>query len=103
MMPKLYRSLKMGLPRLHQQRLSSDIKPTFLHIGPSGDCWTGTSIFAAKHLQPDYVKSIPLPSYICAESLLELLEDNKTLAQQVYDNQKLPEDLLKCMLPKKSS
>jgi hypothetical protein len=74
------------------------MKPTFLHVGPSGDCWTGGSIFAAKHLQPDYVKSIPLPSHICAESLLELLEDNQKLAQQVYDDEKLPAHLVP-MLP----
>ena len=33
----------------------------FLHVSPSGDCWTGQEIFAAKHLQPDYVRSIPVP------------------------------------------
>mmetsp|Transcript_41436 Transcript_41436/g.70953 ORF Transcript_41436/g.70953 Transcript_41436/m.70953 type:complete len:171 (+) Transcript_41436:45-557(+) len=33
----------------------------FFHVSPSGDWWTGTSIFAAKHLQPDYVRSIPIP------------------------------------------
>ncbi|KAL7545246.1 hypothetical protein ACHAWF_013561 [Thalassiosira exigua] len=33
----------------------------YFHVSPSGDWWTGPSIFAAKHLQPDYVKSIPMP------------------------------------------
>ena len=71
--------------------------PTFLHVGPSGDCWTGASIFAAKHLQPDYVKSIPLSPHICAESLLEVLEDNPRLAQQIYDDEKLPAHLVQSM------
>jgi hypothetical protein len=34
--------------------------PLYLHVGPSGDCWTGHSIFAAKNNQPGYIKSIPL-------------------------------------------
>ena len=34
--------------------------PLYLHVGPSGDCWTGHSIFAAKHNQPGYIKSVPL-------------------------------------------
>ena len=73
------------------KRLSS----SYLHVGPSGDCWTGSSIFAAKHLQPDYVKSIPLPANICAKSLVEKLEDDIQLSQQIYDDEKLPEGLLK--------
>ena len=63
-----------------------------------GDCWTGASIFAAKHFQPDSVKSIPLPSHMCAESLLELLKDNQRLAQQVYDDEKLQAHLVHSML-----
>ena len=70
------------------RRLSSSItKPTFLHIGPSGDCWAGASIFAAKHLQPDYVKSIMLPPQACVESLLDRLESDPKLAQKVYDDE----------------
>mmetsp|Transcript_22187 Transcript_22187/g.47724 ORF Transcript_22187/g.47724 Transcript_22187/m.47724 type:complete len:167 (-) Transcript_22187:275-775(-) len=36
-------------------------KTVYFHVSPSGDWWTGPSIFAAKHLQPDYVRSIPIP------------------------------------------
>ncbi len=36
----------------------------FLHIAPCGDYWTGYEVFAAKHLNPDYVKSIPIPDHI---------------------------------------
>ena len=70
-------------------------KPVFLHVGPSGDCWTGSSIFAAKHLQPDYVKSIPLPDEtICVETLVEVLEEDSKLAQEIYDEGTLPKVLL---------
>ena len=69
--------------------------PLFLHLGPSGDCWTGSSIFAAKHLQPDYVKSIPLPDDIaCVETLLEVMEENSKMAQDAYDSAVLPEEVL---------
>lgn len=71
------------------KRLSSNsTKPTYLHVGPSGDCWAGASIFAAKHLQPDYVRSILLPPLTCVESLLERLEGDPKLAQQIYDDEK---------------
>jgi hypothetical protein len=76
-----------------------DAKPNslFLHVGPSGDCWTGSTIFAAKHLQPDYVKSIPLhpPHYdICADTLIGLLEENGRLARELYDTEVLTTGLL---------
>jgi len=69
--------------------------PLFLHVGPSGDCWTGSSIFAAKHLQPDYVQSIPLfPPHnaddLCIDTLLEILEDDINMAQELYDNPQQP-------------
>lgn len=83
------------MQRVFLTRTAKRFSSTYLHVGPSGDCWTGASIFAAKHLQPDYVKSISLPLNICAESLLEKLEDDTKLCQQIYDDEKLPEDLLK--------
>lgn len=73
---------------------SSSLNQIFLHVGPSGDCWTGSSIFAAKHLQPDYVKSIPIPPNVCPEILVEQLEENITLMQQIYDDGVLPLDIL---------
>lgn len=81
-------------------------KTIYLHVGPSGDCWTGDSIFAAKHLQPDYVKSIPLPGDIIdgddddddmqqkIDNLLEVLEDDQELAASIYDAESIPSDLL---------
>ena len=65
----------------------------FLHVGPSGDCWTGHSIFAAKHLQPDYVKSVKLPAGTNVEILLDILEDND-LAQSHYRKFLLPNEIL---------
>ena len=69
----------------------------YLHVGPAGDCWTGRSIFAAKHLQPDYVKSIELPDNVphsSWEALLEELENDPGLAQQVYDQESIPAAIL---------
>jgi hypothetical protein len=69
----------------------------YLHVGPSGDCWTGSSIFAAKHLQPDYIKSIPLhpPHHdICADTLIEHLEEDARLARELYDTEALTTELL---------
>ena len=80
-------------------------KTLYLHVGPSGDCWTGDSIFAAKHLQPDYVKSIPLLTVNNSETddddiqqkidnLLEVLEDDQELTANIYDTESIPSDLL---------
>jgi hypothetical protein len=74
----------------------------YLHIGPSGDCWTGSSLFAAKHLQPDYVKSIPLDaSHVCPETLVEYLEENAMLLQKIYDLGVLPPEILESVSEKK--
>jgi hypothetical protein len=68
-------------------------------------------MFAAKHLQPDYVKSIPLPLDFSGHDtaldenetvdihertqlLLDRLEVDVQLSQQVYDTGILPEHLL---------
>lgn len=67
----------------------------YLHVGPSGDFWTGHSIFAAKHLQPDYVKSVKLDEKIDVDALLDLLEENgDEWAQAIYDEGKFPQVLL---------
>ena len=82
-----------------------DKHPLFLHVGPSGDCWTGPSIFAAKHLPPDYVKSIPLDESLVGvvDRLLELLEqgggnddddDGQVWTRIIYDEGILPPKLL---------
>jgi len=79
--------------QFHQGASSSSA--LFLHVGPSGDCWTGPSLFAAKHLQPDYVQSLPIPSSHLhqADRLLELLEEHPEWALAVYDTQAFPKEL----------
>ena len=69
----------------------------YLHVGPSGDCWSGHSIFAAKHLQPDYVKSLKLKPGVCVDTLLEILEENEGWTKKIYDDGKLPESLMEYM------
>lgn len=73
---------------------TSSLDQVFLHVGPSGDCWTGSSIYAAKHLQPDYVKSIPIPPHVCVDTLMDKLEGDEKLMQKVYDDGAIPPNLL---------
>ena len=72
----------------------------YLHVGPSGDSWIGDAIFAAKHNQPGYVKSIPLINHNLIASdddegclLVEILEENPDWAQEIYDTECFPEAL----------
>ena len=81
--------------------MSSHLSTLYLHVGPSGDCWTGSSIYAAKHLQPDYVKSIPLPSNVDVDLLLERLEEQSQLSQQIYDSGEFPSGLLESLKEEK--
>jgi hypothetical protein len=75
---------------------SSKDSRLYLHVGPSGDCWTGHNVFAAKHLQPDYVKSVEItPAKASVDYLLELLEDHPTWGQDIYDTGALPKELVK--------
>mmetsp|Transcript_17560 Transcript_17560/g.27350 ORF Transcript_17560/g.27350 Transcript_17560/m.27350 type:complete len:120 (-) Transcript_17560:1007-1366(-) len=46
-------------------------KTLFLHIAPCGDWWTGHEIYAAKHLQPDYVRSVEIPPSFDPEQLTD--------------------------------
>lgn len=60
----------------------------YLHIAPCGDFWTDTEIFAAKHLQPDYVKSIPISTSLSVD--LEEIHgsvdvDLDSVLKEVYD------------------
>ena len=80
-----------------------DAARLYLHVGPSGDFWTGPSIFAAKHLQPGYVRSVELDGSLDADALLELLEEDEeddggdgdsSWTRTIYDEGALPPDLL---------
>lgn len=69
----------------------------YLHVGPAGECWTGHSIFAAKHLQPDYVRSLAIPANLNSSTLVSMLEEDAPLAQQIYDQSRFPTDLTERM------
>lgn len=87
--------------------VASNNKKIYLHVGPSGDSWIGDAIFAAKHNQPGYVKSIDLFNYdnfVCEDTitginddnggvLIEVLEENPEWAQEIYDTECFPETL----------
>jgi len=82
-------------------------KKTYLHVGPSGDSWIGDAIFAAKHNQPGYVKSIALINddnthykhTIIGDDedkgsrLIDVLEEHPEWAQEIYDTECFPESL----------
>jgi hypothetical protein len=89
-----YRSAAVALARAHFTTTTSSVDQVFLHVGPSGDCWTGSSIYAAKHLQPDYVKSIPIPTHVCIDTLMDKLERDEELTRKVYDDGAIPPNLL---------
>ena len=61
----------------------------YLHVAPCGDYWTGHEVFAAKHLNPDYVKSIAFPKDDATFDPEEILEDYEgdldELLKKVYD------------------
>jgi hypothetical protein len=62
----------------------------YLHIAPCGDYWTGYEVFAAKHLNPDYVKSLPIPNNIefDPEEALEYYDgDLDSLLKEAYDRE----------------
>jgi len=59
----------------------------FIHISPSGDAWVGPSMFAAKHLPSNYLRSIE----ISHDADIARLEDRlSTLRydelQKIYDS-----------------
>lgn len=86
-------------------------KKIYLHVGPSGDSWIGDAIFAAKHNQPGYVKSIPLrndDNSIWKDTttdfnedmgnlLVDILDEHQEWAQEIYDTECFPESLQKHM------
>ncbi|KAF0682913.1 Aste57867_25001 [Aphanomyces stellatus] len=77
---------------LRCRRHFSHSPPTiFLHISPCGDWWTGGSMYAAKHLPSDYVKSLPLPVDFDESTL----EDLPSLAfTRMYDSGMLDKALV---------
>ena len=92
----------------YKKTMISDEKKIYLHIGPSGDSWIGDAIFAAKHNQSGYVKSITLTNndeirlfdvniFSNEEKgkfLVDVLEEHPEWAQEVYDTECFPKPLL---------
>jgi len=76
----------------------------YLHVSPDGDFWTGDELFAAKHLEPNYVRSVALPEYLsdkndndntetCIKEIFDFNELEK-LMREVYDTESLPSQFL---------
>ena len=68
-----------------------------LHIAPDGDWWTSedAEIYAAKHLQPDYVRSLPIDNEEII-FFLETYQNQEQLTiwmQNAYDTKSLPFEL----------
>jgi hypothetical protein len=59
----------------------------FLHISPSGDWWIAQELFAAKHLQDGYVRSIRLPEGFDDETIQKYSLNE---VMKMYDSGKLP-------------
>ncbi len=87
----------------HSRTVTCD-KKIYLHVGPSGDSWIGDAIFAAKHNQPGYVKSVALDTISCKDTatgvdndngslLIDVLEEHPEWAQEIYDTECIPQSL----------
>ncbi len=99
------------IDRSSEPIVKSKKKKVYLHVGPSGDSWIGDAIFAAKHNQPGYVKSIPLgndDNFVFEDTameineemgslLIEVLDEHPEWAQEIYDTECFPESLQKHM------
>ena len=89
--------------RTESRVLSTDIlggndKGRFLHLSPSGDVWIGDEMFAAKHLQTGYLRSIHISAKEDSE-LEERVEEWCNAAplsqlQEMYDSGRLPDGVL---------
>jgi hypothetical protein len=67
----------------------------YLHVAPCGDWWVGTSLFAAKHLEPDYVKSISLPTDFDPDEVFTGEEHDEELLKRIYDEGVIPPEIIK--------
>lgn len=103
-----------GEPSPSEQKTKSLL---YLHVGPSGDVWTGDSIFAAKQNTPGYVRSVPLfrkdsnvdrkktndetktdillaAMHRQPERLVEILEENLEWSLEIYETENFSDRLL---------
>ncbi|EQC39056.1 hypothetical protein SDRG_03264 [Saprolegnia diclina VS20] len=75
----------------HQVRRLATKEAVYLHLSPCGDWWLGSSMYAAKHLSSDYVKSLRLPD-ADVEAVLQQLPDDAF--RRMYDDGTLDPRLL---------
>ncbi len=76
----------------------------FLHVAPGGDWWIAPDLFAAKHLQSGYVRSVPLgQSEVLDIDFVNEFVQELSLADilRLYDTGEVPEQLRK-LLPNHS-
>jgi hypothetical protein len=96
-LPPVLSSRIVHRPSSNDSTASATPRSLYLHVGPSGECWTGDEIFAAKHLQPDYVKSVPLPPSVDPACVVRLVEADAKLGQRIYDEARLPPSLISAL------
>lgn len=79
-------------PKIIPKRDSERREQTYFNVSPGGDWQTGSSVFAAKHLQSDYVKSIPFPGKFDPYKYFgdEDNDDNLEILHQIYNKGALP-------------
>jgi len=90
--------------RINTHANTHETKTLYLHVSPDGDWWTGYELFAAKHLQPDYVKSVVLPDTWLADKDADYIEiyiqemydsdELEKLMREIYDTGSLPSRVL---------
>ncbi len=78
--------------------LGGNDKGRFLHLSPSGDVWIGDEMFAAKHLQTGYLRSIHISAKedTLLEERVEEWCNSAPLSQlqDIYDTGRLPDGVL---------
>ena len=72
--------------RINTHANTHETKTLYLHISPDGDWWTGYELFAAKHMQPDFVKLVVFPDTWLADKDEYYIE---TYIQKMYDSDEL--------------
>lgn len=89
-----------SLSTFSEDRFDEFNKERFLHISPAGDTWIGDKIFAAKHLQSGYIRSIQINELdLEVEEYIEEYCNGLSRAdlEAIYDTGKVPDEILDIM------